>query len=94
MSHVTIEQLREQLAELVRWRAITVLHHRQEIQRAERTIKKINKDFDTRALSLHQQIELLEPSPSEKKPRQHVENFEGLTEQEITHYRELLARKD
>lgn len=95
MTHVTIEQLKAELAELARCRTITVANHHLAIQKAERAIRQINKEFDIRAMELHTLISQLEEPPSETRaaPRLSAPNFEGLTDDEIAHYNQLLERK-
>lgn len=102
MSHVTtdtdtdaLEAAKQRLADLVRWRTLTVANLHLTIQTAEREIREINRQFDKDALELTRTIEALEPPPEPtrtSRPPKPI-NFDGMTEQEIAHFKELQERK-
>lgn len=85
MSHVTtLQELEAAKKKLVEWRMSLVEWYNQ-----------VNREFDREALRLGREINKLQKAeqPTTTKPKRHREpHFDGLDEDEIKHYKQLLKK--
>ena len=104
MSHVTTDTnlaaLEARLASLTQWRTATVANCHRMIEEAQQQIQKTNRQYDQAALELGRQINALKPPEEKSAPaattrsrKQPEMSFDGLTDEEIEHYKALKARQ-
>ena len=92
-AHVSLEQLKTRLDDLVQWRNETLAVYKARLADIEQYIKEVNREFDEKAVPLQREIERLQPAPERAKTvKSPSEPDPDWSDEDAQHYLELVTQ--